>query len=53
MVANNILFNQVIEGDCLDVLRTLPDNSIDLICTEALGAKVKRIEASQQLSLWG
>jgi site-specific DNA-methyltransferase (adenine-specific) len=26
--------NQVIQGDCLEVMATLPDNSIDLICTD-------------------
>jgi len=26
--------NQVIQGDCRDVLKMLPDNSVDLICTD-------------------
>lgn len=26
--------NQVIQGDCLEVMREMPDNSIDLICTD-------------------
>ena len=26
--------NQVMQGDCLEVMATLPDNSIDLICTD-------------------
>ena len=26
--------NEVIQGDCLEVMATLPDNSVDLICTD-------------------
>jgi site-specific DNA-methyltransferase (adenine-specific) len=32
---------QVIEGDCLEVMRTLPDNSVDLIATDPPYFKVK------------
>jgi site-specific DNA-methyltransferase (adenine-specific) len=33
--------NQLIQGDCLEVMRTLPDNSIDLIITDPPYFKVK------------
>ena len=32
---------EVLEGDCLKVLRTLPSNSVDLICTDPPYFKVK------------
>jgi adenine-specific DNA-methyltransferase len=33
--------NQIIQGDCLEVMRGLPDNSVDLICTDPPFFKVK------------
>lgn len=33
--------NQVIQGDCLEVMREMPDSSIDLICTDPPYFKVK------------
>lgn len=35
------MLNQVIQGDCLKVLETLPDNSVDLIATDPPYFKVK------------
>jgi len=29
----NVVFNKIVQGDCLEVMRQLPDNSIDLIIT--------------------
>lgn len=34
--------NQVLQGDCLEVLKTLPDNCVDLICTDPPYFKVKK-----------
>ena len=28
------MLNQVIHGDCLEVLRTMPDNSVDAVVTD-------------------
>lgn len=33
--------NQVTQGDCLEAIRDLPDNSVDLICTDPPYFKVK------------
>jgi site-specific DNA-methyltransferase (adenine-specific) len=33
--------NQLLQGDCLEVMRELPDNSVDLICTDPPYFKVK------------
>ena len=35
------MINQIIHGDCLEVLRDIPDNSINLICTDPPYFKVK------------
>ena len=34
--------SEVLQGDCLEVMATLPDNSIDLICTDPPYFKVKK-----------
>ena len=34
--------NRVIQGDCLEVLRDIPDSSVDLICTDPPYFKVKK-----------
>ena len=34
--------NKIIQGDCLEVMKTLPDNSVDLICTDPPYYKVKK-----------
>lgn len=34
--------NKVIQGDCLEVLREIPDSSVDLICTDPPYFKVKK-----------
>ena len=36
------MINCVLHGDCLEVLKTLPDNSVDLICTDPPYYKVKK-----------
>ncbi len=36
------MINQVLQGDCLEVLKTLPDNFIDLICTDPPFFKMKK-----------
>jgi DNA modification methylase len=30
----NEFMNRIIHGDCLEELRRLPDNSVDLVCTD-------------------
>lgn len=35
------MIDQIIHGDCLEVLKTIPDNSINLICTDPPYFKVK------------
>jgi adenine-specific DNA-methyltransferase len=34
--------NRIIQGDCLEVMQSLPDNSIDLICTDPPYFRVKK-----------
>lgn len=36
------MINQVLHGDCLEILKDIPDNSIDLICTDPPYFKVKK-----------
>jgi site-specific DNA-methyltransferase (adenine-specific) len=36
-----LISNQVIQGDCLELMRDLPDSSVDLICTDPPYFKVK------------
>lgn len=43
--------NQVIQGDCLEVMQTLPDNSIDLICVDPPYFKVKS-NADSEFNWW-
>jgi DNA modification methylase len=31
---NNLPLNQIIQGDCLEVLKTIPDKSVDLVITD-------------------
>lgn len=33
---------EVLQGDCLEILKTIPDNSVDLICTDPPYFKVKK-----------
>jgi adenine-specific DNA-methyltransferase len=40
--AGSKTINQVLQGDCLELLKTLPDNSVDLICTDPPYFKVKK-----------
>ena len=35
------MINSVIQGDCIEIMRGMPDNSIDLICTDPPYFKVK------------
>jgi adenine-specific DNA-methyltransferase len=37
-----MLINQVLQGDCLELMRSLPNNSIDLICTDPPYFKCKQ-----------
>ena len=36
------MINQVLHGDCLEILKDIPDNSVDLICTDPPYFKVKK-----------
>jgi site-specific DNA-methyltransferase (adenine-specific) len=42
MAINIIMLNQIIYGDCFEVLKDIPDNSINLICTDPPYFKVKK-----------
>ena len=36
------MINQVLHGDCLEILKDIPDDSVDLICTDPPYFKVKK-----------
>jgi len=42
MATNIIMLNQIIHGDCFEVMKDIPDNSINLICTDPPYFKVKK-----------
>jgi adenine-specific DNA-methyltransferase len=47
--------NQIIQGDCLEVMRGLPDSSVDLICTDPPFFKCKQTsgkDASARFNWW-
>jgi adenine-specific DNA-methyltransferase len=43
--------NQIIQGDCLEVMRGLPDSSVDLICTDPPFFKIKSM-ADDAFNFW-
>jgi len=51
-VADKIAINTVIHGDCLEVLREMPDNSIDSVVTDPPYGLSKEPDIEEVLTKW-